>query len=31
MTAWNYNEVGELVCVGYGTPREGLEAIPEDH
>ena len=30
MTAWDYTESGELVCVGYGMPKEGLEAVPDD-
>jgi hypothetical protein len=30
MTAWDYTESGELVCVGYGMPKEELEAVPDD-
>jgi hypothetical protein len=30
MTAWDQKESGELVCVGYGMPKEGLEAVPDD-
>jgi hypothetical protein len=30
MTAWDYTESRELVCIGYGMPREGLEAVPDD-
>jgi hypothetical protein len=30
MMAWDYTESGELVCIGYGLPKEGLEAVPDD-
>jgi hypothetical protein len=30
MTAWDYTEIRELVCIGYGMPKEGLEAVPDN-
>jgi hypothetical protein len=30
MTALDYDENGELVCVGYGMPKEGLASTEED-
>ena len=30
MTAWDYDEKGELVCIGYGKPKEGKIATKEE-
>lgn len=30
MTAWDYDAEGNLVCIGYGKPSEGIVATPED-
>jgi hypothetical protein len=30
MTAWDYNEQGELVCIGYAQPKDGKTTTKED-
>ncbi len=30
MTAWDYDDKGELVCVGYGMPKDGLASTADD-